>query len=400
MKVMSKFTFSKTNLSKYVVTYPRYNMSYLVTLELQKLQKEVSKITGKELKLVADNQKEHSFEIVVAGADRKDAPEVTDYDTYIISPVGNKLFVLGGRPYSSAAAVRRLIKLLKNKVAITEPIVGSYEKDVANDKKNYRLTWGDDFDGDKIDETKWEIFYGKRLCYANGVNGKETMRCREDKPNTFIKDGSLYICADQDEGHYYGGMLCTDGIMRYKYGYIEISTIHPKGLGFWTALWLNSAAGPKGDYFTEIDVEECYGNGGDWAYGNTFAWPTKKCKEEHSDAKCIHVNNKVVAKDDRGFWQDYHTFGYEWDENKVTFTCDGFPYVTQDISRHHAEVDALCMPVFIRLSMACGFQSRGGITDDPWEWENTNKFIVDYVNIYQKDGQKLYFGKDGGVKPD
>ncbi len=395
---MTKFTFSKTNLSKYVITYPRYNMSYLVTLELRKLQKEIEKITKKPIKMVADNKKEHTFEIVVANANRLNAPSLTDYDAYTISPIENKLFVFGGRPYSSAAAVRKLIKLLKKGEPITKTIIGSYEKDTASDKKNYKLTWGDDFDGNEIDQTKWDIFYGDRLCYAKGVNGKKTMRCREDKPNTFVKDGRLYICADQDEQHYYGGMLCTDGIMRYKYGFIEISTIHPKGLGFWTALWMNSASGKNGHFFAEIDVEECYGNGGNWAYGNTFAWPTKKGVEEVK-GRLVTSNNKIAARDDRGFWQDFHTFGFEWNEHKVTFTCDGFPYAIQDISRHPAEVEALNMPFFLRLSMACGFDSRGGITEDPYEWENTNKFIVDYVNIYQKEGQKLYLGKGAGLDP-
>lgn len=91
---------------------------------------------------------------------------------------------------------------------------------------------------------------------------------------------------------------------------------------------------------------------------------------------------------------DLHTFGFEWDEKKVTFTCDGFPYVTQDITQNPAEVEALNMPFFLRLSMALGFSSRGGITDSKEEWENTNRYIVDYVNIYQKPGQALYLGKD------
>ena len=392
---MSNFSFSKSNLSKYSITYPRYNMSYLVTLELQKFCKAAKKITGKEMKMYADNKKEHTYEIVVDMAAREGADAPTDYNAYFIAPVGTKLFVRGGRPYSTVAAVKKLIKLLKAGKPITETIVGDYEKDQKSYGNDYRLTWGDDFDGDEIDTKKWDVYYGRKVCYANGVNGKTTYRCREDKPNTFVKDGSLYICADQTEDAYYGGMLCTQGIMRYKFGYIEISTIHPRGLGFWTALWMNGDVGVNGDYFAEIDVEECYGDGGDWASGNTFAWPSKKCKEEKNGG-LVHVNNKVCAKDERGFWQDYHTFGFEWDEDHVVFTCDGFPYVEQDIHSNPAEHEALTMPFFLRLSMACGFASRGGITDDPWEWENTNKLIVDYVNIYQKPGQEIIYENGEG----
>lgn len=387
---MSNFSFGKTNLSKYCITYPKYNMSYLVTLELKKLVKAAKKITGKDMKMYADNEKPHVYEIVVDAADRDGGDAPTDYDTYIIAPIGTKLFVRGGRPYSTVAAVKRLIKLLKVGKPITETVTGSYENDQSSFGSDYRLKWGDDFDGTEIDTSKWDVYYGRKVCYSNGVGGKTTYRCREDKPNTFVKDGSLYICADQTEDAYYGGMLCTQGIMRYKYGFIEISTIHPKGLGFWTALWLNSDAGKNGDYFAEVDVEECYGDGGDWVFGNTFSWPTEKCKKEHN-GKLVHVNNKRPARDERGFWQDYHTFGFEWDEETVTFTCDGFPYVTQDIHSNPVENEAFTVPFFLRLSMACGFASRGGITDDPWEWENSNKFIVDYVNIYQKPDQEIIY---------
>lgn len=389
---MSKFSFAKTNIGKYSIVYPHFNMSYLVTLELKKLQNAVKQITGKEPALYPDDRTEHIYEIVIAGAAREGAPTVNDNDSYIIAPVGKKLFVMGGKPYTSAAAVAKLTALVKSGKPLTEAYCGSYESDIKK-TKGYRLTWGDDFDGDSFDTSKWEVMYGKRLCYNDGMNGKKTCRCREDVPNTFVKDGKLSICASETVDTYYGGMLTTDGIMRYKYGYIEISTVHPKGLGFWTSLWMVSAPGKNGDYFAEIDVEECYGNGGDWAFGNTFAWPTKECKEQKG-GRLVHVNNKVSAKTDRGFYKDFHTFGFEWNEKKVTFTCDGFPYVTQDITKNPAEVEALNMPLLLRLSMALGFSSRGGITDDKDEWENTNKYIVDYVNIYQKPGQTLYHGKD------
>lgn len=387
---MNSFSFSKSNLSKYSITYPRYNMSYMVTLELKKLCEAVSEITGKEIKMYADNLKEHTYEIVVDMAAREGADAPEDNDAYIIAPVQKKLFVRGSRPYSTVAAVKRLIKLIKEGKPLTETVVGSYERDEKHFGDDYRLTWGDDFDGTEIDTEKWDVYYGDMVCYNKGLNGKKALRCRRDKPNTFVKDGSLYICADQTEEAYYGGMLCTQGIMRYRYGFIEISTIKPKGLGFWTSLWLNDDTNRIGGHFAEVDIEECYGDGGDWAFGNTFCWPNDKRGAEKWQGTILD-GNKVIAKDERGFWQDYHTFGFEWDEKHVTYTCDGFPYATQDITINPVTHAAFTTPLFIRLSMACGFSSRGGITEDPWEWENTNKYIIDYVNIYQKPGQELIY---------
>lgn len=387
---MEEFTFSRSDLSKYCVVYPKYNMSYLVTLELEKLCKAVKEITGEDMAMYPDSE-QHTYEIVVDNANRDGIEAPTDYDTYIIAPIGQKLFIKGGRPYSTVAGVKKFIKLLKSGQPITQTVTGSYKKDKPGFGNDYRLTWNDDFDGEQIDESKWEIYYENKLCYCEGLNGKQTKRCRIDPPNTFVENGNLYICATETEDSYYGGMLCTHNSMRYKHGFIEISTIHPKGAGFWTALWLNGNKGKNGDYYAEIDVDECYGKGGDYALGNTFAWPTKKCKEE-KDGKLVHYCNRKNA-DERGFWQDYHTFGLLWDEKKMIFTCDGFPYKTQDISETEAEAEAFSMPLFLRISMALGFSARKEISEDPWEWENTNKLIVDYINIYQKPGQKLYINR-------
>ena len=391
-------TVNNVNLNKFSIVRPYFNFSYLAQVEVDKVVETVLNKTGFKPSVVFDQKAEAAeYEIIIGNAGRDGVETITDHDAYKITVSGKKIYLNGGSAHATAIAISEFGKMLESSNAITDTTKsGSYAETVKTyGDDTFKYAWGDDFDGDEIDTKKWDVYYGRKVCYADGVNGKTTYRCREDKPNTFVKDGSLYICADQTEDAYYGGMLCTQGIMRYKFGYIEISTIHPRGLGFWTALWMNSDVGVNGDYFAEIDVEECYGDGGDWAYGNTFAWPSKKCREEKNGG-LVHVNNKVCAKDERGFWQDYHTFGFEWDEDHVVFTCDGFPYVEQDTHSNPAEHEALTMPFFLRLSMACGFASRGGITDDPWEWENTNKLIVDYVNIYQKPGQEIIYENGEG----
>ena len=40
--------------------------------------------------------------------------------------------------------------------------------------------------------------------------------------------------------------------------------------------------------------------------------------------------------------------------------------------------------------MACGSGGHGQPTTDPVEWTKYNKFIADWVHIYQLKGQKIY----------
>ncbi len=71
------------------------------------------------------------------------------------------------------------------------------------------------------------------------------------------------------------------------------------------------------------------------------------------------------------------------------FTCDGEVYADQQL-REGPEQIAYSQPAYLKLSLACGSGNHGQPTTDPDEWANTNKYIVDWVHIYQKDGQSLW----------
>ena len=212
----------------------------------------------------------------------------------------------------------------------------------------------------------------------------------------------MYQVAVETDDAYYGGWFDTCNKMNFLYGFAEVSTIHPKGMGFWSSFWTVSESGKYPEYSntafynSETDIDECYGPG-TWAYGNTFAWPTSLGVSElelEDASKAVHVNNKVTCKDDRGFYMDFHTFGFEWNGNKnVKFTCDGEVYGDQDL-REGAEQLAYELPQVVYLSLACGSGKHGQPTTDPIEWEYYNKYIVDWVRLYQVKGQKLYNWSD------
>lgn len=109
----------------------------------------------------------------------------------------------------------------------------------------------------------------------------------------------------------------------------------------------------------------------------------------------VHVNNRMSALDDRGFWMDFHTFGYEWiDNTHVRFTCDGYVYADQQL-REGAEQLAYSQPANVIIGYAVGSGNHGTPTTDPDAWQNTNKFVNDWVYIYQLAGQDLFFPKNG-----
>lgn len=401
-----------TRLDKVKVVRPRYNVSYLTTVETENFISYAKEKTGYALTVVNDcdvsgielkRSKENEYEIVIGNCDRDGVHKISNRDEYEIRAVKNRIFVNGGSPIATSTAVSELLEEIKKSGGIADgySVTGNYSSIEANypSEDYYKLTWGDDFDGETIDESKWEVAWGERSGYED--RDKPTYRGNPDLINNYVSNGSLYICALETDDGYYGGMLRTDDIMRYKYGYIELSTVHPKGKGFWTALWMNSDHAADDYYFLETDVDECFGEG-TWAYGNTAAWLTRSGRDAldiPSDVSgTVWAQYKRQCTDDRGYFMDYHTFGFEWlEENRIRITCDGIVNSDYELTKGELQI-AYSQPAYLMLSMSVGSTNLDPPTTDPAEWTETNKYIVDYVHIYQKKGQELLFrNKTTGV---
>lgn len=409
-----------TRLSDFTLVRPIYNVSYITQIQTDALLEFIATKTGYSIPQVNDNIASTTgnisdgsgtltpttpteYEIIIGNATRDGVKAITDYNSYEIRVEGKKVYLNGGSAHATAMAVSEFKKLLENNTAITADMnvtAGDYNSAAANydAATYYKPTWGDDFDGEDINYDIWNVNWDVASSYSGAANGKAQYRGSTMLKNNYVKDGLMYQVAVETDTAYYGGWFDTERKMNYLYGYLELSTIHPKGMGFWTALWTVSQCQDYPEfadywYNSETDVEECYGPG-TWVYGNTFAWPTSAgrlgLELDPDDQGTVHVNNKLSAKDDRGFYLDFHTFGYEWNGNtNVKFTCDGYVYVDQDL-REGAEQMAYEIPQLIRLSLACGSGNHGEPTTDPVEWTNYNKFIVDWVRLYQLKGQKLY----------
>jgi|GEM_PF-1024518 len=458
--------------NKYTLVVPQYNMSYLVRIQLEELQKAFASECGITLKEATDatapaftqdmvnlyygkswgncetttdyknyvnaiesldktkTKTEYIYEIVIGDCDRAGCPVISDKNQYTIKVWGNKIFLNGGSPAATAMAVSEFTKMVNSgpmSLTNASTIVGNYNDAISNYSRDnyYTLTWGDDFDGTVIDTNKWYVSYGRdSTVYDNGLNGRMPARGSRTLNNNYVKDGKLYICATYDNNYYYGGHLSTDGIMSFTYGYVETSCLKPFGQGFWTSLWVDNYRRDTGLGRMEIDVNESYGPG-HVTLQNTFSWVNysgidsvlSKYNFRIPYNYAFNKTNIQYNSDNRGFYLDFHTFGYGWDENELFFTIDGkvtsrYDYATAAMvfgnassagslnttieNARAAEIEitksAFATPAFLRVSMAVGFSSREFVVPDGnKEWTETNKFIVDYVHVYQLAGQQMYF---------
>ena len=387
-------------IGKFDFIRPHYNSSWLTECEVVEAIETIYAKTGYKMQFKHDTQSEPAdYEIIVGNANRDGVETISDYDQFKITFKGKKIYINGGSAHATAIGVSEFMKLLKGTMTDADSVTGSYETTIANYDKTstYYKTWGDDFDGTAIDTSKWWLVSEERH-YAQGQNDKKSLRS-DDPERTYVRDGKFTTSAGEDENYYYGGMLRTEGIMNYKYGYAEISALIPHGDSFWTAWWTFSddtdsiiSPGEPALSLPEIDIFECFGNSHFYA-ANCHSWATDAGKIDHGYTQksldADYSNEKKYQCPDAGvkLGDGFHTYGFLWDNTKMGFVCDGDLYFTYDTTTTEQDIETFNHSMYFIFSLATAFaNSPGGpITQKAEDWTNTNKLSLDWINLYQKD---------------
>lgn len=409
---------SATDLLDYVIVKPYNNLSYITVLEIEKLQKLFLDKFGYDVKVVkdVDQPTAGAREIIVGSAKREGVEKMIEGDKVSVKIAGDKVYLNGGSTYSVAAAVTEFYNMLNAngdvKLADANSKITDYETVAAtlNNKESYVATFRDSFDTE-IDLTKWNNYNDYNQF---GQNGKWAKRAKKDYSNLSVKDGVFVTQIAEDDEAYYGSMLTTQFKMAFKYGYFEISQIMPKGDAFWTSLWTRPAFATS-LYWTEIDVNECFGMSS-ITRGNCFPWLTSKGQMEGLKVQggdiCWENNYKIEYNYKDGKRQDYvdgdeswlggdlfynyHTYGCEWTYDNISFYIDGEPQTVKPIDdlnqpigiglrNQHAYLIVGCIVGSDNLSV----EQINNVTDK--EWAETSRYYVDDVTVYQKDGMDIQY---------
>ncbi len=247
-------------------------------------------------------------------------------------------------------------------------------------KFNETPVFADEFDSDTLDRTKWNMHYAE-----NGIRRGSYW----DIDMAEVKDGNLIINTEYKEeglngkgaGWYTVG-IDTRQTFQGTYGYYECRCIMPVGYGQWSAFWMMSdnmgnidGTGTDG---AEIDIMES-------AY-----WGDKFLK--NSTIHTIHYDGygeEHRSKND-GNWRiegdpynEYHTYGVEWNENGYTFYIDGKKTSETNFGGASQVPEYLLLSVELAgqngVPKAEGF-ATGSIEDNGRDFKS--EFIVDYVRVY------------------
>jgi beta-glucanase (GH16 family) len=218
--------------------------------------------------------------------------------------------------------------------------------------KAWKLVWSDEFEGAKIDESKWDIPEYKRRGgwwsrKAVSLDGKGRLVM-----NT-LKDGDKYLDA----------CVRTRGKFEHAFGYYVCRVQLQKQEGHWSAFWLYhdcvGKIGNEGRDGTEIDIFE-------------KPWLDDRVQQTlHWDGYGKEHKSKGFVPKVPGVMDGFHTFSLWWSPEEYVFYVDGKEtWRTKD--------GGVCqVPLYLKISDEIGDWAgdiRKATLPDP--------FLVDYVRVY------------------
>lgn len=246
--------------------------------------------------------------------------------------------------------------------------------------EGYNLLWNDEFDGDKLDETKWNM--EKR---QPGWTNNELQEYTDSTDNIFVRDGKLVLKAiksEKDGNDYYtSGKVQGFNKTQFQYGKVVVSAKVPEGQGLWPAIWMmpeNEGYYGQWPKCGEIDIMESLGS------DTTISYSTIHYGEPHAEQQ-----GTITKTGDNRFSAGFHEYSVEWEPGEMRFYTDGELILTcndwftaVDGGDERAYPAPFDQPFFIQLNLAVG----GNWPGNPNASTDFSKaeFEIDYVRVYQK----------------
>ncbi len=260
------------------------------------------------------------------------------------------------------------------------------------DGSEMRLTWNDEFDGDRINGKTWQLY--DRMWAKNRVI------TTTDPRNFALENGEAVMRTYREDGHYTSHKsLTTFDRMSFRYGYLEINAIVPFSRGAFPAFWLQSAWQHRSvDYMTEVDVFEVYKAG--YVESTLHKW---YLKDPVTGPHTRHDWNTPLSYTfPEDHWEslshEYHRWGFLWIPEKIAITLDGNIIATYDITDAGDFQEGLRTgddltgmggfqdPMIINFTnwVGSGFRDKSWVVGEETELPLT--FRVDWIRLYQTPG--------------
>ncbi len=241
-------------------------------------------------------------------------------------------------------------------------------------KSSWKLVWSDEFNYSGLpDSTKWGYDVG-----GNGWGNNELQfYTKADTNNAIVKNGILSIIARKEQHEnkdYTSARLVTRGKADWTSGKVEFRAKLPKGRGTWPAGWMLGTNIEKVGWplCGEIDIMEHVGYDPDTIVGTIHT-------TAHNHVQGTQISKKMFIKNP---YTEFHTYGVEWNNEKMDFFFDGQKYLSIPNEHKTANEWPFDDRMYLLLNLAIGGNWGGakGIDESIFP----AKMQVDYVRFFQK----------------
>ncbi|MEJ2161123.1 MAG: glycoside hydrolase family 16 protein, partial [Chromatiales bacterium] len=272
----------------------------------------------------------------------------------------------------------------------------------------WQLAFEDEFEGDSLDTTKWNIDTGDGCPDLCGWGNNEKQVYSED--NITVAGGILTIQGRQEaDGTYTSGRVNSKGKFDFRYGKVEVSARLPAGQGAWPAIWmLHSDPTIYGPWplSGEIDIVEGFNLGVD---GNTATQSTAHY------GLATPPYDGTSSKYDTGVSPDmgFRVYTLEWERDKLRFFVDGQHFQTQNAQNWYTyfpegadgfydefgpyDIGSRDAPFDQLFHLIMNFAIGGNPVGDPDPGAFPQNFEIDYVRVYECANANPETGRGCGV---
>ncbi|MBQ4007339.1 MAG: family 16 glycosylhydrolase [Muribaculaceae bacterium] len=275
---------------------------------------------------------------------------------------------------------------------------------------DYQLVFSDEFNGTSLNTEVWNV-------EINGDGGGNGELQYYAPGNVTVANGMLNITAKRQSylgKQFTSGRINTMGKAAFKHGKIEASIKLPSTAnGLWPAFWLmgnDLSEGISWPYCGEIDVMEAGGRTGinngvqDRYFAGALHW-----------GPYTNGNHPMYAQDYTASYSvqdgEFHLYTLIWDDQKISMYLDldkypnAQPYFEMninDFSQSNSPGNYFHKRFFLLLNMAVGGSVPGiNNANDVTALNSGDKVMqVDYIRVYQRQGEENYITPDGSMGDD
>ena len=243
--------------------------------------------------------------------------------------------------------------------------------------QNPNPIWEDNFDGNSLDTSKWDVMTGDGCSYGIcGWGNSELQNYQAD--NATVSNGLLTITAKQQRirgTKYTSARLRTLGVPNggeWTHGRFEARVKLPDGAGMWPAFWMLPSNPDVGwPESGEIDIVESTGQASNNVFGTIHTGVFESVHE--------FTGNGILKQPDK--WSDdFHVYAIEWEPNIIRWYVDDLLYSvkTPDDLSNTSYWRFENYQYHLLLNLAVG-GTLGGTVDDS---ALPQTMQVDYVRVY------------------